>query len=126
MTENQWATFSGQQLASAYALEAETLGALAQSAAFGDVVRYFGSYEDYLKRLHSDPVYQSSLDRIISDQGIVDVAVPSKELVLLFCQAQIAACTELSKGWGSSFFLRRAPLCARLPAQVYVQGPLVD
>ena len=99
MTANKWASFSGQQLASAYALEAETLGALAQSAAFGDVVRYFGSYEDYLKRLHSDPVYQSSLDRIISDQGIVDVAVPSKELVLLFCQAQIAACTELFKGW---------------------------
>ena len=99
MTENQWATFSGQQLASAYVLEADTLGALAQSAAFDDVVRYFGSYEYYLKCLHSDPVYQSSLDRIISDQGIVDVAVPSKELVLLFCQAQIAACTELFKGW---------------------------
>ncbi|GIS50801.1 MAG: hypothetical protein Ct9H90mP25_2350 [Gammaproteobacteria bacterium] len=99
MTANKWASFSGQQLASAYALEADTLGALAQSAAFDDVVRYFGSYEDYLKRLHSDPVYHSSLDRIISDQGVVDVAVPSKELVLLFCQAQIAACTELFKGW---------------------------
>ena len=99
MTENQWATFSGQQLASAYALEADTLGALAQSAAFGGVVRHFGSYEDYLKSLHSDPVYQSHLDRIISSEGIVDVAVPSKELVLLLCQAQIAACTELFKGW---------------------------
>ena len=82
----------------AYALEADTLGALAQSAAFGDVVRRFGSYEDYLKRL-LDRLIGRALDRIISDEGIVDVAVPSKELVLLFCQAQIAACTELFKGW---------------------------
>ena len=83
MTANQWATFSGQQLASAYALEADTLGALAQSAAFGDVVRRFGSYEDYLKRLNSKPDNRSSLNGIISDEGVVDVAVPSKELVLL-------------------------------------------
>ena len=99
MTENKWATFSGQQLVSAYALEADTLGAFAQSAAFADLVGHFGNYEDYLRLLHSDLDYQSSLKRIISDEGIVNVAVPSKELVLLFCQAQIAACTELFKGW---------------------------
>lgn len=99
MTENKWATFSGQQLVSAYALEADTLGAFAQSAAFADLVGHFGNYEDYLRLLHSDLDYQSSLKRIISDEGIVNVALPSKELVLLFCQAQIAACTELFKGW---------------------------
>ena len=99
MTENHWATFSGQQLASAYALEADTLGALAQSSVFGGLIQHFGDYDAYLRRLNSDPRYRLRLKKIISDKGVVDIAVPSKESVSLFCQSQIAACTELFKGW---------------------------
>ena len=99
MTENYWATFSGQQLASAYAIEADTLGAMAQDAAFEGVIKHFRDYDSHLKRLISDTKYESEVNALISNEGVVDVSVPSKELVLLLCQAHIAACTELFKGW---------------------------
>ena len=99
MAENHWATFSGQQLASAYALEADTLGALAQSAVFGDLIQHFRDYDVYLRRINSDPGYRSRRKKIISDKGVVDIAVASKESISLFCQAQIAASAELFKGW---------------------------
>ena len=99
LTENYWATFSGQQLASAYALEADTLGAMAQDAAFEGVIQHFRDFDSHLKRLNSDPKHGSEVNALISNEGVVDVAVPSKELVLLLCQAHIAACTELFKGW---------------------------
>tara|TARA_B100000519_G_scaffold69826_1_gene59598 strand:- start:455 stop:1606 length:1152 start_codon:yes stop_codon:yes gene_type:complete len=99
LAENHWATFSGQQLASAYALEADTLGALAQSAVFGDLIQHFRDYDVYLRRINSDPGYRSRRKKIISDKGVVDIAVASKESISLFCQAQIAASAELFKGW---------------------------
>ena len=99
MTENHWATFSGQQLVSAYALEADSLGALAQTAAFGDAIQHFRDYDGYLRRLNADPSHRSKLSTVISSEGVVDTATPSKELVLPLYQAQIAACTELFKGW---------------------------
>ena len=48
LTENYWATFSGQQLASAYSLEADTLGAMAQDAAFEGVIQHFRDFDSHL------------------------------------------------------------------------------
>ena len=99
MTENHWATFSGQQLASAYAIEADALGAIAMSPSFNGLIQHFSDYDGYLKSLLSDTNYLEGVRALVSPEGLVDTAIPTKELVLLFCQAQIAASAELFKGW---------------------------
>ena len=48
MSQNQWATFSGQQLAAAYAQEADALGAIAMSPDFGDLISNYKDYDRYL------------------------------------------------------------------------------
>ena len=96
MIKNQWATFSGQELVSAYTLEGDTLGALAMTGTFEGVIQEFSDYNGYLKRLKSASGHVSA---VMSDDGVVNIGVPSKELVLLLCRAQIAACAELFKGW---------------------------
>ena len=99
MKENQWASFSGQQLASVYALEADALGAIAMSPGFDNLIRQFDDYESYLIRLLNDPIHKQNVDALLSEHGVVDTAVPTKLLAQLFCQAQLAACAELFKGW---------------------------
>ena len=51
MRQNQWALFSGQQLASAYALEADAFGAIAMTPSFNSLISQFNDYDGYLKRL---------------------------------------------------------------------------
>lgn len=99
MEENQWASFSGSHLASVYALEADALGAIAMSPGFGKLIRQFNDYESYLKRLLNEPNHKQNLDALLSDNRVVDTAVPTNVLAQLFCHAQIAACAELLKGW---------------------------
>jgi hypothetical protein len=97
--QNQWALFSGQQLASAYALEADAFGAIAMTPSFNSLISQFNDYDDYLKGLRNDPAHQQIVGMLSKNNGIIDTAVPTKELVQLFCQAQIAACSELFNGW---------------------------
>jgi hypothetical protein len=97
--ENQWASFSGQQLASVYALEADALGAIAMSPGFDNLIQQFDDYESYLIRLLNDPIHKQNVDALLSEHSVVDTAVPTKLLAQLFCQAQLAACAELFKGW---------------------------
>jgi hypothetical protein len=97
--QNQWALFSGQQLASAYALEADAFGAIAMAPSFNNLISQFNDYDDYLKGLRNDPAHQQIVGMLSKNNGIIDTAVPTKELVQLFCQAQIAACSELFNGW---------------------------
>lgn len=99
MRQNQWALFSGQQLASAYALEADAFGAIAMTPSFNSLISQFNDYDDYLKGLRNDPAHQQIVGMLSKNNGIIDTAVPTKELVQLFCQAQIAACSELFNGW---------------------------
>ena len=99
MRQNQWALFSGQQLASAYALEADAFGAIAMAPSFNNLISQFNDYDDYLKGLRNDPAHQQIVGMLSKNNGIIDTAVPTKELVQLFCQAQIAACSELFNGW---------------------------
>ena len=99
MKENQWASFSGQQLASVYALEADALGAIAMSPGFDNLIRQFDDYESYLIRLLNDPIHKKNVDALLSEHSVVDTAVPTKLLAQIFCQAQLAACAELFKGW---------------------------
>ena len=97
--ENQWASFSGQQLASVYAREADALGAIAMSPGFDNLIPQFNDYESYLKRLLNHPNHKQNLGTLLSDNRVVDTAVPTNVLAQLFCQAHIAACAELFKVW---------------------------
>lgn len=100
MSQNQWALFSGRQLAAAYATEADAFGAIAMSSGFDNLISQFDHYDEYLKRLHNAPSHrQAMVAALLKDNGIIDAAVPTKELAALFCQAQIAACSELFNGW---------------------------
>ena len=99
MRQNQWALFSGQQLASAYALEADAFGAIAMTPSFNSLISQFSDYEGYLKRLHNDTNHKKIVEELLKNNGIIDTAAPTKQLAQLFCQAQIAACTELFNGW---------------------------
>ena len=54
MSQNQWATVSGQQLASAYAQEADALGAIAMSPGFGNLISHYKDYDSYLDALNAD------------------------------------------------------------------------
>lgn len=103
MTQNHWASFSGQQLASAYALEADAFGAIAMSPSFDGLIRQFADYESYLKRLNKDPKHRETVRSLLKNDGIIDTAVPTRELAQLFCLAQIAACSELFEGWKINF-----------------------
>ncbi len=99
MTQNHWATLSGQQLASAYALEADAFGAIAMSPSFDGLIRQFNDYDSYLKRLNQDSKHRETVRSLLKNDGIIDTAVPTRELAQLFCLAQIAACSELFRGW---------------------------
>ena len=99
MMQNQWASFSGQQLASVYAQEADAFGAIAMSPSFDSLISQFDDYDGYLKRLRSDPNHGQIVRELLKNKGIINTAVPTKELAQLFCQAQIAACSELFNGW---------------------------
>ena len=110
MSQNEWALFSGRQLASAYALEADAFGAIAMSPGFERYISQFDDYYNYLKRLHNDPNHRQAVVALLQNNGIIDAAVPTKELAQFFCQAQIAACSELFNGWeiGASQLNREA------------------
>jgi hypothetical protein len=99
VTQNHWATLSGQQLASAYALEADAFGAIAMSPSFDGLIRQFNDYDSYLKRLNQDSKHRETVRSLLKNDGIIDTAVPTRELAQLFCLAQIAACSELFRGW---------------------------
>jgi hypothetical protein len=99
MTQNHWASFSGQQLASAYALEADAFAAIAMSPSFDSLIRQFEHYDSYLKTLNKDSKHREIVRFLLKNDGIIDTAVPTRELAQLFCLAQIAACSELFKGW---------------------------
>ena len=99
MRQNQWALFSGQQLASAYALEADAFGAIAMTPSFNSLISQFNDYDGYLKRLREDPNHKKIVEELLKKNGIIDTAVPTKQLAQLFCHAQIAACSELFNGW---------------------------
>lgn len=99
MTQNHWASFSGQQLASAYALEADAFAAIAMSPSFDGLIRQFEHYDSYLKTLNKDSKHRKTVRSLLKNDGIIDTAVPTRELAQLFCLAQIAACSELFKGW---------------------------
>lgn len=99
MTQNHWATFSGQQLASACALEADAFAAISMSPSFDSLIRHFENYDSYLKNLKKDSKHREIVRSLLEDDGIIDTAAPTRELAELFCLAQIAACSELFKGW---------------------------
>ena len=103
MTQNHWASISGQQLASAYALEADAFGAIAMSPSFDGLISQFDNYGSYLKRLNKDSKHRETVRSLLENDGIIDTAVPTRELAQLFCLAQIAACSELFKGWKINF-----------------------
>ena len=103
MTQNHWASISGQQLASAYALEADAFGAIAMSPSFDGLISQFDNYDNYLKRLNKDSKHRETVRSLLENDGIIDTAVPTRELAQLFCLAQIAACSELFKGWKINF-----------------------
>ena len=75
MKENQWASFSGQQLASVYALEADALGAIAMSPGFDNLIRQFDDYESYLIRLLNDPIHKQNVVALLSEHSVVDTAL---------------------------------------------------
>lgn len=113
MSQNQWASYSGQQLATAFAQEADSFGAMAMSPGFETLLSYFGDYDGYLERLLKDVNHQQTINALLNNSGIIDTAVPTKELAQLFCQAQIAACAELFNGWKlNSAHLNRARIAA--------------
>ena len=64
MRQNQWALFSGQQLASAYALEADAFGAIAMTPSFNSLISQFSDYEGYLKRLHNDTNHKKIVEEL--------------------------------------------------------------
>jgi hypothetical protein len=97
--QNHWATFSGQQLASAYALEADAFGAIATSPSFDSLIRQFDDYDSFLKRLNKDTKHRGTVRSLLKHDRIIDTAAPTKELAQFFCLAQIAACSELFRGW---------------------------
>ena len=99
MTQNHWASFSGQQLASACALEADAFTAIAMTPCFDSLIRQFEHYDSYLKTLNKDSKHRKIVRSLMKNDGISDTAVPTRELAQLFCLAQIAACSELFKGW---------------------------
>lgn len=99
MSQNQWASFSGQQLVAAFVQEADAFGAIAMSPGFETFLSYFSDYDTYLGRLLKGATHQKTIDAALGKSGIIDTATPSKELAQLFCQAQIAACAELFNGW---------------------------
>jgi hypothetical protein len=103
MTQNHWASISGQQLASAYALEADAFGAIAMSPSFDGLISQFDNYGSYLKRLNKDSKHRETVRSLLENDGIIDTAVPTRDLAQLFCVAQIAACSELFKGWKINF-----------------------
>jgi len=103
MTQNHWASISGQQLASAYALEADAFGAIAMSPSFDGLISQFDNYDSYLKRLNKDSKHRETVRSLLENDGIIDTAVPTRDLAQLFCVAQIAACSELFKGWKINF-----------------------
>jgi len=76
--QNQWALFSGQQLASAYALEADAFGAIAMTPSFNSLISQFNDYDDYLKGLRNDPAHQQIVGMLSKNNGIIDTAVPTK------------------------------------------------
>ena len=102
MTENNWASFSGQQLAAAYALEADAFGAIAMRPGFDGLIRQFDDYDGHLRHLRNDSNHRQQVSELLKNGGVVDTAVPTRELAELFCQAQIAACSELFNGWSIS------------------------
>jgi hypothetical protein len=99
VTQNQWASFSGQQLASAFAQEADAFGAIAMNSGFDGLISKFNDYDGYLKLLGLDPSHSQTVKGLLKSNGIIDTTVPTAELAQLFCQAQIAACAELFNGW---------------------------
>ena len=104
MTQNQWASFSGQQLTSAFAQEADAFGAIAMNPGFDGLISKFDDYDSYLNRLRLDPSHKQTVHALLKNNGIIDTAAPTPQLAQLFCQAQIATCAELFNGWkiGSS------------------------
>ena len=99
MTQDRWASFSGEQLASACALEADAFTAIAMTPCFDSLIRQFEHYDSYLKTLNKDSKHRKIVRSLMKNDGISDTAVPTRELAQLFCLAQIAACSELFKGW---------------------------
>ena len=103
MTQNHWASFSGRQLASAYAREADAFAVIAMSPSFDSLISQFDDYDSYLKRLNKDSKHREIVRSLLKNDGIIDTAVPTRELAQIFCLAQIAACSELFKGWKINF-----------------------
>lgn len=99
MSQNRWATYSGQQLAASFALEADAFGAIAMSPGFENLLTQYNDYDSLLKALNSDSNRRRIVDTLLSKNGIIDTAIPTQELAQIFCQAQIAACAELFNGW---------------------------
>ena len=112
MSQNQWATYSGQQLAASFAQEADAFGAIAMSPGFENLLTQYHDYDSFLKTLNNDSNRKRSVDTLLSNNGIIDTAIPTQELAQIFCQAQIAACAELFNGWriNSSQFSREGIL----------------
>ena len=112
MSQNQWATYSGQQLAASFAQEADAFGAIAMSPGFENLLTQYHDYDSFLQTLNNDSNRKRSVDTLLSNNGIIDTAIPTQELAQIFCQAQIAACAELFNGWriNSSQFSREGIL----------------
>ena len=54
MSQNQWATYSGQQLAASFAQEADAFGAIAMSPGFENLLTQYHDYDSFLKTLNND------------------------------------------------------------------------
>ncbi|NKB33090.1 MAG: hypothetical protein GKR91_08335 [Pseudomonadales bacterium] len=99
MSQNQWASYSGQQLTSAYALEADAFGEIAMSPGFDSLISQFNDYDAYLEHLENQSSHRQTVSALLKNNGIIDTAVPSLELAKLFCLAQLAASAELFHSW---------------------------
>ncbi|MDA1369476.1 MAG: hypothetical protein O2971_01775 [Proteobacteria bacterium] len=98
VVQNQWASVSGQMVADAYYREADAFGAIAEQAIFQRMLPNFADYQAHLQRRNQDPAQQKKIRKLRPDAGTIDTAVPSPELVEIFCEAQVAVCCELFKG----------------------------
>jgi hypothetical protein len=99
MLPSQWATYSGQQVADAYAREADAFGAIGSSPIFPSILDGFSSYEVYAEKIAKTANQQEQIRTIIENGGVLDTASPDKTLAQIFCVAQVAACCELFRSW---------------------------
>ena len=99
MRQHNWAAFSGVQVASAFELEADGLGAISKSPIFSRILQYFADYEGHLLKLSQDSARKAKIRGLLQIGGTIETSALTPELAEIFCVAQVAVCCELFKGW---------------------------